>query len=142
MLLAAIEFKSQVGSFGSNYNTSNGRGHRQRAGHLDCLLRWRVQVLRPPRDLLCGRSQNDFLYFCRPQTDSDLLAHPDISCASARPKVEALFAELKKYIGLLRLRLRQMRFARELFYLAATAQNFKRLVRLLARRSEVQTATV
>ena len=38
------------------------------------------------------------------------------------------FAELKNYIGLRRLRLRRMRFVREQFYLAATAQNLKRLV--------------
>jgi len=49
----------------------------------------------------------------------------------ARRKVEALFAELKNYIGLRRLRLRRMRFAREQFYLAATVQNLKRLVRFL-----------
>ncbi|MGO9978864.1 MAG: transposase [Candidatus Sulfotelmatobacter sp.] len=49
----------------------------------------------------------------------------------ARRKVEALFAELKNYIGLRRLRLRRMRFVREQFYLAATAQNLKRLVRFL-----------
>jgi CDP-glycerol glycerophosphotransferase (TagB/SpsB family) len=55
--------------------------------------------------------------------------------------VEALFAELKNYIGLRRLRLRRMRFVREQFYLAATAQNLKRLVRFLTRRPELQTAT-
>jgi hypothetical protein len=59
----------------------------------------------------------------------------------ARRKVEALFAELKNYIGLRRLRLRRMRFVREQFYLAATAQNLKRLVRFLTRRPELQTAT-
>jgi len=59
----------------------------------------------------------------------------------ARRKVEALFAELKNYIGLRRLRLRRMRFVREQFYLAATAQNLKRLVRFLTRRPKLQTAT-
>jgi transposase len=59
----------------------------------------------------------------------------------ARRKVEALFAELKNYIGLRRLRLRRMRFVREQFYLAATVQNLKRLVRFLTRRPELQTAT-
>ena len=59
----------------------------------------------------------------------------------ARRKVEALFAELKNYIGLRRLRLRRMRFVREQFYLAATVQNLKRLVRFLTRRRELQTAT-
>ena len=46
--------------------------------------------------------------------------------------MEALFAELKNQIGLRRLRLRRMRFVREQFYLAATVQNLKRLVRLLS----------
>ena len=59
----------------------------------------------------------------------------------ARRKVEALFAELKNYIGLRRLRIRRMRFVREQFYLAATAQNLKRLVRFLTRRPELQTVT-
>jgi hypothetical protein len=59
----------------------------------------------------------------------------------ARRKVEALFAELKNYIGLRRLRLRRMRFVREQFYLAATAQNLKRLVRFLNDKSTPQIAT-
>jgi hypothetical protein len=49
-----------------------------------------------------------------------------------RKKVEALFAELKNHIGLRRLRLRRMKFVREQFFLAATAQNIKRLVRYLS----------
>jgi len=48
-----------------------------------------------------------------------------------RKKVEALFAELKGRIGLHRLRLRRLRFVQEQFFLAATAQNIKRLVRFL-----------
>ena len=59
---------------------------------------------------------------------------PDFSIAlRARKKVEALFAELKNQIGLRRLRLRRMKFVREQFFLAAAAQNLKRLVRFLAR---------
>src|SRR6266853_6698513 len=46
-----------------------------------------------------------------------------------RRKVEALFAELKNQIGLRRLRLRRMKFVREQFFLAAAAQNIKRMVR-------------
>jgi Transposase DDE domain len=49
-----------------------------------------------------------------------------------RKKVEALFAELKNQIGLRRLRLRRMKFVREQFFLAAAAQNIKRLVRFLS----------
>jgi len=48
-----------------------------------------------------------------------------------RRKVEALFSELKNQIGLRRLRLRRIKFVREQFYLAAVAQNLKRLVRFL-----------
>jgi hypothetical protein len=55
--------------------------------------------------------------------------------------VEALFAELKNYIGLRRLTLRRMRFVREQFYLAATAQNLKRLVRFLRSKPTPELAT-
>src|SRR5512146_447164 len=60
----------------------------------------------------------------------------------ARKKVEPLFAELKNQIGLRRLRLRRMKFIREQFFLAASAQNLKRLVRFLARPSQPVTETV
>ena len=55
--------------------------------------------------------------------------------------MEALFAELKNQIGLRRLRLRRMLFVREQFYLAATAQNLKRLVRFLSRKPLPEIAT-
>ena len=48
-------------------------------------------------------------------------------------KAEALFAELKNQIGLRRLRLRRLKFVREQFFLAAAAQNIKRLVRFLSQ---------
>jgi hypothetical protein len=60
---------------------------------------------------------------------------------SARRKVEALFAELKNQVGLRRLRLRRMRFVREQFFLAATAQNLKRLVRFLSSKPTPGIAT-
>ena len=47
--------------------------------------------------------------------------------AWARKKVEARFAELKRYVRLRRLRLRGLPRAAEQFLLAATAQNLKRL---------------
>jgi hypothetical protein len=50
-----------------------------------------------------------------------------------RRKVEALFAELKNQIGLRRLRLRRLKFVCEQFFLAAAAQNIKRLVRFLSQ---------
>ena len=52
-----------------------------------------------------------------------------------RRRVEALFAELKNQMGLRRLRLRRRKFVREQFFLAATAQNLKRLVQFLRMRS-------
>jgi hypothetical protein len=58
-----------------------------------------------------------------------------------RRKVEALFAELKNQIGLRRVRLRRLKHVREQFFLAATAQNLKRLVRFLRSRS-LESATV
>jgi transposase len=53
-----------------------------------------------------------------------------------RKKVEALFAELKNQIGLRRLRLRRLKFVREQFWLAAAAQNIKRLVRFLDQQPQ------
>jgi len=58
-----------------------------------------------------------------------------------RKKVEALFAELKNQIGLRRLRLRRIKFVREQFFLAAAAQNLKRLVRFLSRPTAPQALT-
>jgi hypothetical protein len=63
--------------------------------------------------------------------------------AAAQPKrrkVEALFAELKNQIGLRRVRLRRMNPVREPFFLAAAAQNLKRLARVL--RSESATVPI
>jgi transposase len=58
-----------------------------------------------------------------------------------RRKVEALFSELKNLVGLRRLRLRRIKFVREQFYLAAAAQNLKRLARFLTARPEPAAAT-
>jgi len=66
------------------------------------------------------------------QRARDLAKTPDFANAQReRKKVEALFAELKNQIGLRRLRLRRLKFVREQFFLAAVAQNIKRLVRFL-----------
>ena len=52
--------------------------------------------------------------------------------ARERKKVEMLFAHLKRNLGLRRLRLRGLTGASDEFLLAATVQNLKKLVRLLA----------
>jgi transposase len=68
------------------------------------------------------------------QRARDLVNTEEFSKAQRqRKKVEALFAELKNQIGLRRLRLRRLRFVREQFFLAAVAQNIKRLVRFLSQ---------
>jgi transposase len=68
------------------------------------------------------------------QRARELVNTPEFARAQRqRKKVEALFAELKNQIGLRRLRLRRLKFVREQFFLAAVAQNIKRLVRFLSR---------
>ena len=67
----------------------------------------------------------------------ELVNTPEFAKAQRqRKKVEALFAELKNQIGLRRLRLRRLKFVREEFFLAAVAQNIKRLVRFLRQPTE------
>jgi transposase len=68
------------------------------------------------------------------QRARDLVHTPAFANAQReRKRVEALFAELKNQIGLRRLRLRRLKFVREQFFLAAAAQNIKRLVRFLSQ---------
>ena len=71
------------------------------------------------------------------QRARELINTPEFAKAQRqRKKVEALFAELKNQIGLRRLRLRRLKFVREQFWLAAAAQNIKRLVRFLDRQPQ------
>ena len=68
------------------------------------------------------------------QRARELVNTPEFAKAQRqRKKVEALFAELKNQIGLRRLRLRRRKFTREQFFLAAVAQNIKRLVGCLSQ---------
>jgi hypothetical protein len=68
------------------------------------------------------------------QRARELVNTPEFAKAQRqRKKVEDLFAELKNQIGLRRLRLRRLKFVREQFFLAAIAQNIKRLVRFLSQ---------
>jgi hypothetical protein len=91
-----------------------------------------------------GKYRTITIHTCEPARQrARALAETPVFAISqqARRKVEALFAELKNYIRLRRLRLRRMRFVREQFYLAATAQNLKRLVRFLTCKPTPQIAT-
>jgi transposase len=56
-----------------------------------------------------------------------------------RNKMEALFSELKQRMGLRQVRLRRLWNVAEQFYLAATAQNLKRLAKFLAQRQPAPT---
>ena len=76
------------------------------------------------------------------QRARDLVDTPEFAKAQRqRKKVEALFAELKNQIGVRRLRLRRLKFVREQFFLAAAAQNIKRLVRFLSPAQAPQLLT-
>jgi hypothetical protein len=54
-----------------------------------------------------------------------------VTCRRERKKVEMLFAHLKRILKLDRLRLRGPNGARDEFHLAATAQNLRKLARLI-----------
>jgi hypothetical protein len=69
------------------------------------------------------------------QTVRELAGTPAyVRSQRARGKIEALFSELKQRLGLRRVRLRRLWNVAEQFFLAATAQNLKRLVQFLAQR--------
>ncbi|AML51778.1 hypothetical protein RC74_11335 [Falsihalocynthiibacter arcticus] len=57
-----------------------------------------------------------------------------------RKKVEMLFAHLKRILGLRRLRLRGRNGAKDEFLLAATAQNLRKLAKILPAPQQMQKA--
>jgi hypothetical protein len=72
------------------------------------------------------------------QVARELAQTPAYACSKReRNKIKALFSELKLRVGLRRVRLRRLWNVAEQFYLAATAQNPKRLVRFLVQREPV-----
>ncbi len=76
------------------------------------------------------------------QTVRQLASTPDYKRSQrARYKVEALFAELKQQIKLRKTRLRRLWNVAEQFYLAATAQNLKRLMRHIAQKQSPGPST-
>ena len=87
-----------------------------------------------------GSTRRIFVHWHEParQTARELAQTPAYACSKReRNKIEALFSELKLRVGLRRVRLRRLWNVAEQFYLAATAQNLKRLVRFLAQREPV-----
>jgi len=87
-----------------------------------------------------GSTRRLFVHWYEParQQARELAKTPAYACSKReRNKIEALFSELKLRLGLHRVRLRRLWNVSEQFYLAATAQNLKRLVRFLAQRESV-----
>ena len=66
----------------------------------------------------------------RDYTRSLMGSEPYLQSARERKKIETLFGDVKRNLGLTRLRLRGLTGARDEFLLAATVQNLRRLARL------------
>ena len=102
-------------------------------------LAWLLERNIQPHIPVIDRRHQTHRRFTRDQFQYDPLANvfccpQDICSKRERNKIEALFSELKLRVGLRRVRLRRLWNVAEQFYLAATAQNLKRLVRFLAQR--------
>jgi hypothetical protein len=105
-----------------------------------------AQCLGCPQKKLCtsGPNRKLFVHWEEParQAVRALAGTPEYKRSQrARYKVEALFAELKQQIKLRKARLRRLWNVAEQFYLAATAQNLKRLVRHLAQNQSPGLST-
>ena len=112
-----------------------GRSHRNRAWtYIGTRKRCGACSLRPQCTSAAFRCLVIHQHEPARQRARELANTPEFAHAQRqRKKVEALFAELKNQIGLRRLRLRRLKFVREQFFLAAVAQNIKRLVRFLGQ---------
>ena len=105
-----------------------------------------AQCLGCPQKKLCtpGPNRKLFVHWEEParQTVRELASTPAYKRSQReRYKIEALFAELKQQIKLRKVRLRRLWNVAEQFYLAATAQNLKRLVRHLAQNQSPRLST-
>src|SRR6266853_1706062 len=114
------------------------RGQRRSSGG-DLYRSTEAQCRGCPQKKSCtaGRYRRLFVHWQEParQTVRALASTPEYKRSQrARYKIEALFAELKQQIKLRRVRLRRLWNVAEQFYLAATAQNLKRLVRHLDQK--------
>jgi hypothetical protein len=59
-----------------------------------------------------------------------------------RKRIEELFGEAKEFMGLRRAKFRLHRFVREQVLMTATAQNIKRMVKLLSRKGPKKESEV
>ena len=105
--------------------------------HVYAATRKRCRDCPPKAQCTTGRYRQIAIHVHEPvrQRARERASVPAFAAAQRqRRRIEALFAELKNQIGLRRLRLRRLKFVREQFFLAATAQNLKRLARFLRSR--------
>jgi Transposase DDE domain len=114
------------------------RGQRRSSGG-DLYRSTEAQCRDYPQKKLCtaGPYRRLFVHWQEParQTVRELASTLDYKRSQrARYKIEALFAQLKQQIKLRKVGLRRLWNVAEQFYLAATAQNLKRLVRHLAQK--------
>jgi hypothetical protein len=121
------------------------RGQRRSSGG-DLYRSKEAQCRGCPQKKSCtaGSYRRLFLHWQEParQTVRALASTPDYKRSQrARYKIEALFAELKQQVKLRRVRLRRLWNVAEQFYLAATAQNLKRLVRHLGQKQLPEPST-
>ena len=122
------------------------RGERRSSGG-DLYRSTEAQCRDCPQKKSCtaGPYRRLFVHWQEParQTVRSLASTPDYKRSQrARYKVEALFAELKQQIKLRKVRLRRLWNVAEQFYLAATAQNLKRLVRHLAQKQSLELSSM
>jgi len=110
---------------------------RQAQGHLYQTVESQCRGCPVRKHCTGGSTRRIFVHWHEParQMARELAQTPAYACSKReRNKIEAPFSELKLRVGLRRVRLRRLWNVSEQFYLAATAQNLKRLVRFLAQR--------
>ena len=113
---------------------------RQAQGHLYQTAESQCRACPVKKRCTGGSTRRIFVHWHEParQMARELAQTPAYACSKReRNKIEALFSELKLRMGLQRVRLRRLWNVSEQFYLAATAQNLKRLVRFLAQRESM-----
>ncbi len=116
---------------GGNTLTTTGRVHDAktlyyRASKFDC-ERCPVKARCCPKSPV-RRVPRDVNEAARDHARSLMGSEAYLQSGRARKKIETLFGEVKRNLGLTRLRLRGLTGARDEFLLAATVQNLKRLV--------------
>jgi len=110
---------------------------RQGQGYLYRTAEWQCRGCPVKKRCTSGPARKIFVRWHEParQVARELAQTSAYACSKReRSKIEALFSELELRVGLRRVRLRRLWNVAEQFYLAATAQNLKRLAKFLAQR--------